>query len=162
MRKVIFILFIILLPVCVMAQFKTQANPMDFADRLKTDQGQFGILGIDMSRFSMSHSYSMNYMTMGGKGITQGLYLNTMSYQFSIPLTVSLQLGMAHNPFGGVGGNGTASILQNGMFVSGVQATYKPTENTTIQFDFRNTPYSNSYPGYYMMSRPGMMDMFDE
>ncbi len=162
MRNIILVFLIILLPLSVMAQFKTQARPMDFADRLKTDQGQFGILGIDMSRFSMSHSYSMNYMSIGGKGVTQGLYLNTMSYQFSIPLTVSLQLGMAHNPFGGMGQNGTASILQNGMFVSGAQLTYKPTDNTIIQFDFRNTPYSSSYPGYYMMHRPGMMDLFDE
>jgi len=162
MRKLIILLIIILLPIGVMAQFKTQAKPVGFADRLKTDQSRFGILGIDMSRFSMSHSYSMSYMSMGGKGITQGLYLNTMSYQFSIPLTVSLQLGMAHNPFAGMGENGTASILQNGMFVSGAQLKYKPTENTTIQFDFRNMPYTNYYPGAYMRSRPGMMDMFDE
>ena len=101
-------------------------------------------------------------MSMGKQGVTQGLYLNTMSYQFSIPLTVSLQVGMAHNPFGGMGQNGTASILQNGMFVSGAQLKYKPTENTTIQFDFRNTPYSHTYPGYYMMSRPGAMNMFDD
>jgi hypothetical protein len=145
-----------------MAQFKVQSEPVDFADRLRTDQSQFGILGIDMSRFSMSHSYSMSYMSMGRQGVTQGLYLNTMSYQFSIPLTVSLQLGMAHNPFGGVGDNGTASILQNGMFVSGAQLKYKPTENTTIQFGFQNMPYSNSYPGTYRMSRPGSMIMFDD
>ncbi len=162
MKKLVTILIIILVPLCAMAQFKTQTKPVDFADRLKTNQGQFGILGIDMSRFSMSHSYSMSYMTMGGKGVTQGLYLNTMSYQFNIPLTVSLQLGMAHNPFGGLGENSTASILQNGMFVSGAQLEYKPSENTSIHFGFSNTPYNYYYPGSYMMHRPGMMNMFDE
>ena len=75
-----------------------------------------------------------------------------MSYQFSIQLSVSLQLGMAHNPFQG---NNTANILQNGFFLSGAQVRYKPTKNATIQLDFRQMPYQ-SYPGSFYMSRPGM------
>ena len=155
MRRFIFIVFFLALPLMSFAQFKTQAKPVGFSDRLKNDQRSFGILGLDMSRFSMSHSYSMSYMSAGGQGFTQGLYLNTMSYQFTIPLTVSLQLGMAHNPFQG---NNTASILQNGFFVSGAQAEYKPTENTTIKLEFHQMPYQN-YPGYYL-SRPGL-DWFE-
>jgi len=156
-RFIIFLIFFVV-PLCSFGQFKTQVKPMDFSDRLKADQQNY-LLGIDMSRFFMSHSYSMSYMSMGGQGFTQGLYLNTMSYQFTIPLTVSLQLGMAHNPFQG---NKTANILQNGFFLSGAQVRYKPSKNTTIQLDFRQMPYQN-YPGYYRMSTmsPGM-DWLDE
>lgn len=157
MNRATVLLIVIIMPVCLWAQFKTQAKPADFSDRIKTDTGNFGIIGIDMSRFSMSHSYSMSYMSMGGRGFTQGLYLNTMSYQFSIPLAVSLQLGMAHNPFHG---NQTASILQNGFFLSGAQVLYKPSENTTIQLNFQQMPYRN-VPGLYYMSRPGY-GWFDE
>ncbi|MBN1481503.1 hypothetical protein EH223_03985 [candidate division KSB1 bacterium] len=157
MKRSIILLIVILVPVWLGAQFKTQTKPVDFADRLKTDQQSLGIIGIDMSRFSMSHSYSMSYMSVGGRGFTQGLYLNTMSYQFSIPLTVSLQLGMAHNPFQG---NQTASILQNGFFLSGAQIRYKPSAKTTIQLDFRQMPYQYT-PGLYYMSRPGF-SWFDD
>lgn len=156
MKRFYTILLVILVPLSLLAQFKTQAKPVDFTDRLAMGQQNVGLLGIDMSRFSMSHAYSMSYMSMGGHGFTQGLYLNTMSYQFAFPLTVSLQLGMAHNPFEG---NNTASILQNGLFLSGAQIRYKPTEKTTIQLDFRQVPMQN-YHGSYYMSRPGM-DWFD-
>ena len=149
MRRFIIITSILIFTMVCYGQFKTQTKTMDFSDRLKTDQNSFGILGIDMSRFSMSHSYSMSYLSAGGQGITQGLYLNTMSYQFAVPLTLTLQLGMAHSPFQG---NNTANILQNGFFVSGAQVKYKPTEKTTVQLEFRQMPYQY-YPGYYFSPR---------
>ncbi len=152
MRKSIITLIILLTPLLASAQFKTQAKSMPLSDRLKSGQtGSFGILGLDPSRFSMQHSYSMSYASIGGKGFTQGLYLNTMTYQFSIPLTVSLQLGMAHNPLQGAN---TASILQNGFFVSGAQIRYQPSKNTVLQFNFQQTPYQ-SFPGYYGMYDSG-------
>ncbi len=151
MRK-IFILLWALLPIAASAQFKTQAKPIDFADRLKSGVNSgVGLLGLDPSRLSMSHSYSMSYMSIGDQGFTQGLYLNTLKYQFAIPLTVSVQWGMANQPF--QSGN-TSPILQNGFFFSGAQLKYKPSENTVIQFDFHQTPYNN-FGGYYSTSPSG-------
>jgi len=151
MRK-LWILMLVILPMTVFAQFKTQAKPVKFVDRLQYGRTD-GLpnLGLDMSRFSMTHSYSMNYMSVGGKSLTQGLYLNTMSYQFSIPLTVSLQLGMAHNPFQSAN---TASILQNGPFISGAQIRYQPSEKTVLEVNFRQMPYQN-FSGLYNMHYPG-------
>lgn len=148
MRKSIVICILVLMPLVAFTQFKAQTKPMAFTDHLKSGQaGAIGILGLDPSRFSMQHSYSMSYASMGGNGFTQGLYLNTMTYQFAMPLTVSLQLGMAHDPFQSAN---TASILQNGFFVSGAQVRYQPSKNTVLQLNFQQRPYQG-YPGYYGM-----------
>ena len=148
MKKSILILLILLMPLSVFAQFKSQTTPMSLSDHLKSGQaGSFGILGLDPSRFTMQHSYSMSYASLGGHGFTQGLYLNTMTYQFAMPLTVSLQLGMAHNPFQSAN---MPSLMQNGFFVSGAQVRYKPSKNTVLQFNFQQRPYQ-TYPGYYGM-----------
>lgn len=148
MHKIL--IFFLIIPLMVLAQFKTQTQPLDFSEKLEagqTEKGTFGILGLDPSRFSMHHSYSMSYMSMGGKGFTQGLYLNTMTYQFSIPLTLSLQLGIANQP---IQTNNTAPLLKNGPFISGAQLQYKPAKNMIIQLDFQQTPYQN----YPMFSNP--------
>jgi hypothetical protein len=157
MRKSIILLILFLMPLSASAQFKAQTKPIPFTEHLKSGQkGSFGILGIDPSRFSMQHSYSMSYASMAGHGFTQGLYLNTMTYQFAMPLTVSLQLGMAHNPFESTN---TPSMLQNGIFVSGAQVRYQPTKNTVFQFNFQQRPYQNS-AGYYGMY-DNNMDWFE-
>ena len=154
MRKAVLLIWVFLLPLAALAQFKTQAKPIDFADRLTSGvQNGVGLLGLDPTRLSMSHSYSMSYMSVGDRGFTQGLYLNTLKYQFAIPLTFTVQWGMAHQPFQG---NNTSPILQNGFFLSGAQVRYKPTENTIIQLDFHQNPY-NSFGGYY----PGSPSGFD-
>lgn len=130
------------------AQFKTQAKPMSLSDHLKSAQpGVLSIIGLDPSRFSMHHSYSMSYASIGGNGYSQGLYLNTMTYQFAMPLSVSLQFGMANNPFQSAK---TASILQNGFFISGAQVRYQPFKNTVLQVNFQQRPYQN-FPGTFGM-----------
>ncbi len=146
MRKQIVFIILFIMPISAFAQFKAQAKPVSFSDHLRSGQMQpFGILGLDPSRFTMQHSYSMSYASIGGRGFTQGLYLNTMSYQFSIPLTLSVQLGMAHNPFESTN---TPSFMQNGFFISSAQMRYQPTKNTVLQIGFRQRPYQN-FTGYY-------------
>lgn len=147
--KKISVFILMMMPMMVFAQFKTQAKNQGFTDRLISSSG-LGFLGLDPSRFSMSQSYSMSYADIGGRGFSQGLYLNTLRYQFAIPLTVSLQLGLAHQPFGI---SGVSPMMNDGLFVSGAQLRYQPSKNTLIQLDFRQAPYS----GYsrYSMFQPG-------
>jgi len=141
MRKSIILFLLVLTPHFVFAQFKAQTRPMSISDHLKSARpGVLSVLGLDASRFSMQHSYSMSYASIGGNGYTQGLYLNTMTYQFAMPLSVSLQFGMANNPFQGAK---TASILQNGFFISGAQVRYQPWKNTVLQLNFQQRPYQN-------------------
>lgn len=53
---------------------------------------------LDPSRFSMRQSYSMSYSSFGGESDLSGLYLNRMTYQFQIPLTLQVDVGLFHKP----------------------------------------------------------------
>jgi len=141
MRKFVIFSMLIFLPLVTLGQFKTHREKTDFGDQLKSanTQGVVGLLGLDPSRFHMSHSYTMSYTSFGEQGITQGLYLNTMSYEFNIPLKMSLQLGYMHQPFQGGNNN---PVFKNSPFVAGAALEYKPSENTLIHFEFNQRPYS--------------------
>ncbi len=107
---------------------------------------------LDPSRFSMSHSYSMSFSSMGGQSFNQGLYLNTMNFRFSDPLTMQLRIGYAHQPLGG--GMGLNGGDNGQLFLQRAMIQYKPSENTTFTLDFQSLPSSMVYPySYYSRFR---------
>ncbi len=136
---------LMLLPVLAFGQLKEQLKPQSFSQLLTQPQGLIGLLGLDPSRFSMQHSYSISYMALGGHGFSQGVYLNTMSYRFSDPLQVSLQWGILNQPFGSFG---ASSLYQNGFFLSGASMEYKPSRNFSIGLQYNNIPGSGVYSPY--------------
>lgn len=155
MKKTV-LLLVLMIPCVVLAQFKVTPPQQTVHDQLNLAQQAAktvtGILGLDPSRFSMQHSYQMSYMTAGGNGYSQGLYLNTMSYEFDIPLTLSLQLGYAHQPFQGM--NNSSPLFQNGMFVSNASLRYQPSDRTTIHLQFSQRPYQSRYGMYSRYDDP--------
>jgi hypothetical protein len=97
---------------------------------------------LDPSRMHMSHSVSFGYASVGGRGVTQGLYMNTMDYQISAPLLLTTHLGYAFQPSGPAQWN----PANNGTdFVGGADLNWRPTSNTSFRFSF----YRNMYPDYY-------------
>lgn len=148
MKKATLFLICLLLPVTIWGQFKSELNHTFLQQIYKNAQPQsvISFLGLDAGRFHMQQSYSMSYTTFGNKGFTQGLYLNTLSYEFSMPLTLSVQLGMAHQPFNTGNQN---PVLRNGPFVAGAALHYKPTDKTSIHFEFRQRPYNTLTPYYF-------------
>jgi hypothetical protein len=155
------ILFLVL-PAIAFSQLKSQ-NPRDvhFPSALTRGYGQsgglFSFLGLDANKFRMSHSYTLSFANLGGQGFSQGVYLNTMSYQFSTPLTLSLQWGLLHKPFESAG---MGSPFQGGFFVSRANLDYKPSENFHIGIQYSSYPNS----GYSNYRRPfgyGYRSMLD-
>ena len=150
MRKVLVLALVFLMPWICFAQFKTKAAPRNIGTDLRNPSGVglglVGMLGLDPSRFHMSQSYQMGFASIGGKSFTQGMYLNTMTYQFSIPLLVSVQWGIANQPFSGFG---TSPLMQNGLFLSGAQLIYQPTKNMSIELEYRQIPYRYPYGMYH-------------
>src|SRR5574342_898980 len=122
-------IFMLLLPVLAFGQLKEQLKPRSFSQLLTQPQGLLGLIGINPDRFSMQQSYSLGYMSLGGRGYSQGVYLNTMSYRLFDPLQVSVQWGVMNQPLSGVG---VPSLYQNGFFVSGASVDYKPSRNLSI------------------------------
>jgi hypothetical protein len=90
----------------------------------------------------MSHSVSFGYANVGGRGVSQGLYMNRIDYQISEPLMLTTHLGYAFQPSGPAQWN----PANNGTdFVGGADLNWRPTPSTSFRFSF----YRNMYPDYY-------------
>lgn len=142
MTKILAISSLILLPSLALAQFKEQK--MDVAGALRPSKAAdiIGLLGLDPSKFSMSHSYSIAFGGGNGLSYNSGLYLNTMRYQISNPLSLHLQIGFQHQPFGNQVGNVS---LDNQLFISRAGLEYKPTKNMGLYLEFSQTPAYRYY-----------------
>ncbi len=139
-------LIMLLLPALGASQYRTQPA-VNLRSLLQApasvERAAGNLLGLDPSRLHIQQSYSMSYLSMGGQGATQGVYLNTVSYQFSLPLSLSLQWGIAHQPFASRFSN--SSMWTSGPFLSAAQLTYQPKPNMLLQFNFQQAPYAVPY-----------------
>jgi hypothetical protein len=149
MRKYVLLFsLIILLPNMVFGQLKSQNKPMDIGQVLRTPtrtfQGIGNILGIDPSKLNVSQSYSLSYFSLSGQSFAQGLYLNTIDYEFSAPLSMRLQWGVAHSPMSKMG---APSVLNDGPFISAAQLKFRPSNKIAIGIEYRALPYyyQNNY-----------------
>lgn len=168
MRKNILILLVLCVPLLGFGQFKINTQSKDLSTNLNPQsdgmgQGIVSFLGLDPSRVSMQHSYSMGFSSFGGNNYSQGMYLNTLKYQFSIPLTVSVQWGIANQMLPGLN---ASPMMSDGPFLSGAQVLYKPTKNTVLRLEYQQIPNSYRYGGYrspfgYNRYRDSLFDDWD-
>ncbi len=152
MRHCRFIILLATVPVLVFAQLKANSGPVNLVSLLnmpaQMERAAAGILGLDPSRFHIYQSYQMSFFSLGNSGYTQGVYLNTMTYDFSIPLSVAVQWGIAHQPFT----SSPSPFIKDGLFLSRAQVRYQPIKNFLIQMDYIRNPYQyRSYPYYNQM-----------
>jgi hypothetical protein len=150
---VLFAVVLLLLPVVAFGQLKEQQKSRPFSQILTSGltqaQGLAGLIGLDPNRFSMQQSFSLSYISLGGHGYSQGVYLNTMAYRFSDPLKISLQWGVLNQPLGNFG---VPSLYQSGFFFSGASLEYKPSRNLSIGLQVNRTPggwLGSPYRNYY-------------
>jgi len=113
--------------------------------------------------FQMQQSYSMQFTSSTLGSFSSGLYLNTISYQFGIPLKLSLDFGVynllyASGFSSGVGGQQQSLNLSPSdskpMFViPRIALSYRPTANTLLCLQFTNyTDAVHSYGSPYYAS----------
>lgn len=103
--------------------------------------GSFSLL--DPSRFSMSQSYSLGFTSDRKSGQMEGMYLNTIRYRFSRPLTLSLQIGYLRSStlFGSRYGPATDRLV-----VPGFELRYQPTRSVLFTVRYQTWPLrSGSY-----------------
>jgi hypothetical protein len=137
------------------AQFKYPTSSPKISEQISnpTQIGSSFLNGIlDMNRLRMSQSYSMTYMSTGGKGTTLGMYMNTLSYQISDKIDTKLHLGFSHSPFGGNNAYSNPS-----QFIGGAELNYRLSNNTIFQFQISQLPgyYNGWYSrGYIPMESP--------
>ena len=148
-KYILFILMLILIAVDITYGQLKDNNQFDIRSELlrPLNDPMRGLGFIDMSKFNMDHSVSMSFLSSGGNSLSQAMYLNTISYQFSDPLSVSLQWGIRsfpHNTFAGTNNQ----LFQNGLFFSGAEIEYKPSDTLHMKFEVSQRPYYNYYSRY--------------
>ncbi len=106
------------------------------------------------AHFKMSHTYEMSVGSFAGNTSSLGMYTNTMAWQFNDKLAARVDLSVAYSPFG----NGLGRQEQNmRVFLRNAEVAYRPTENVSIHFQVRQSPYGAyaSPYGYYGPYRYG-------
>lgn len=130
------------------AQLKSQlpaGTTIEQSIRIPGLSAAIGSLNLfDPSRFSMSHSYSLSFMSGGGYSTSLGMYQNTMRYLVSDKLLLTTRLGFIHNPL--QGGYGTNQNLWNNL-IYGADVLYHPTPNLWLNLSINQGPLYNRY--YY-------------
>lgn len=134
-----------IVPALITAQSEDQQN--NILSNSQTFRKPTGFLDslLDPSKFSMSHSYSLSYFSIGGKSFNQGLYLNTMNYQVSDPLFMQVRIGYVHQPFGMMN---QSSGMNGKVFIQRAMIEYKPTKNMKLTIDYQVNPNTMVSPLY--------------
>ncbi|MBN2012355.1 hypothetical protein JW960_23700 [candidate division KSB1 bacterium] len=155
------VMIVVLMPALVFGQLKKQNAPVDIrSGLLQSDNGKY--LGlIDLSKIHMSHSYSLSYQSMGDMAVSQSLYLNTISYQLSDPLSLKMQWGIQSFPYSTFSPDHPA--FQSGFVFSGMQLKYQPSDKFSVKFEYSALPNSSYYyPGSYRNFRGSTLWDADE
>jgi hypothetical protein len=120
---------------------------------------QAGFSLLDPSRLHISHSYSMSYYSGGGRSGSVGLYMSTLQYQLSRPLSLRVGLGYLHQPLGFL--NSNAHPVENEILPN-FRLDFRPSDNFHFMVDYMTIPssaYGNGYgrggyaPGYGALNR---------
>lgn len=114
---------------------------------------------LDPSRLHISHSYSLSYYSGAGQSGSVGLYMSTLEYQLSRPLSLRVGLGYLHQPLGFLSSNATPV---GNEFLPNVRLDFRPSDNLHFVVDYMTIPssaYGNGYgwggytPGYGSLNR---------
>ncbi|UCE19938.1 MAG: hypothetical protein JSV84_06230 [Gemmatimonadota bacterium] len=139
------VLLVFLIPYLLGGQERSSGQT--FLSRSSTDDLGYGLSrGLSLlnpDRFSMSHSYTMSLFSSGGEGHMVGLYMNTMKYQFSNPLLLTVHVGYMHQPFATAHAR---RMTDANAVLSGFELEYRPTKNFFLKVEYGTTPaLYNSY-----------------
>ena len=145
-------------------QFRgTEPRPPAVSEKIASPSQHDLLLGfINPSNFSMSHSISMSYVSLGSAGLGVTRYVNSMRYQLSEPLSLRADVGFMFSPFGSAAG-----LLKNDVnkvYLERAQLDYKPSKDFSVSLQFRQLPEGLMYPysGRYADPRYGMYSPFGD
>jgi hypothetical protein len=148
MRNILMVLLAAILPISAMAQMADQVEVKEVTE--KYDLGlakQPTLQFFDLSRFDISHSYSFGYFSGSGFSGSRALYNGTIRYQIANPLTLTLNLGVLHDP-GAIFGD--KRLSDNSAFLPSGWLDWRPSKNFRMSIGFESLPAIYHYNrGYY-------------
>ncbi len=159
MKKIFFMLFVFVLSV-TNAQFRDELNNKpDIRSGIVKNNSYGSLFGFfNPNNFKMNHAFDLSYTTFGGAGLAMGVYTNSMFYQFTDNLNLQADISIVNSPYNSFDKDFSKRV--NGVYLSKMQMNYKPTENMTIMFQYRNIPIGFYSPNYYGGYSPFYRDYF--
>ena len=146
-----FLLLFVLISAGINAQFKNTGNePTSVKEGIVTENSNalFGFLNSD--DFIMRHSFSLNYTSFAGQGVSLTNYTNSMFYRLMNNLNVQLDVSVMYSPYSTLGDQFQKDI--SGIYVSNAAINYYPWNNFSVHLQYSAMPYGygfyNPYFGY--------------
>jgi hypothetical protein len=104
----------------------------------------------DKLNMTMSHSYSMNFASVGGQYQNINMYTNTMLFDMGEKLTGRLDLSVSHSPFGPSTIYGTPDKGTDAQFfIRNAELNYKISDKASIHLQFRQVPSGLGFNPYF-------------
>jgi len=132
-----------LVPLAAAGQFKSSVeNKPGVSESILRPAGSDALLGIfDPSRLSMHHTFSLSYGAFGGgRGMSLGMYTNSMYYKIADPLDVQMDVSLMYSPSSSYLGGAQKDFT--GIYITRAQLNYRPSESTLLQVSFQQYPVS--------------------
>ncbi|CUS97307.1 hypothetical protein [Candidatus Chrysopegis kryptomonas] len=129
------------------SQFKEQVENKPDIYQSIIQGGQRSYLGFfNPANLFMRHTFSVSYLSIGGKGMMINSYTNSILYRFSDNLNLQADISLVHSPFNSFGNSFQKGI--NGIYINRIELNYRPLENMFINIQYRQVPFYY-YPYYY-------------
>ncbi|CUS92261.1 hypothetical protein [Candidatus Kryptobacter tengchongensis] len=147
MRRIILMLVMFaVITAFASAQFKEQVESKPDVYQSIIQGGQRSYFGFfNPANLFMRHTFSVSYLSIGGKGIMINSYTNSIFYRFSDNLNLQADISFVNSPFGSLGRGLSNSI--NGIYINRVELNYRPLNNLLINIQYRQIPFF--YQPYY-------------
>jgi hypothetical protein len=149
--KNLLLMFVLISSSGIYAQFKdTGTEPSSVKDGIVTENSNaiFGFLNSD--DFIMRHSFSLNYTSFAGQGVSLTSYTNSMFYRLMNNLNVELDVSVMYSPYSTLGDQFQKDI--SGVYISNAAVNYYPWNNFSVHLQYSAMPYGygfyNPYYGY--------------
>jgi len=132
----------------LMAQFKDQIESKPDVYQSIIQGGNRSYLGFfNPANLFMRHTFSVSYLSIGGKGTMINSYTNSIFYRFSDNLNLQADISLVNSPFSSFGKGFQNQI--NGIYINRLELNYRPVNNVLINIQYRQVPFYEVYPYYY-------------
>ena len=149
--KKLLLIFVFISISGIYAQFKDKGiEPTSVKEGIVTENSNaiFGFLNAD--DFIMRHSFSLNYTSFAGQGVSLTSYTNSMFYRLMNNLNLQLDVSVMYSPYSTLGDQFQKDI--SGIYISNAAVNYHPWDNFSVHLQYRAMPYGygfyNPYYGY--------------
>lgn len=147
-RFVLILALVVLANTLTFAQFKEQVESKPDVYQSIIQGGNRSYLGFfNPANLFMRHSFSVSYLSIGGKGMMINSYTNSIFYKFSDNLNLQADISLVTSPFNSFGKGFQNQI--SGIYLNRLELNYRPSNNIFISIQYRQLPFYQFYPYYY-------------